>query len=68
MEMKMQNPAAPASAHRVPNSVALHKATQSFPMPLVAESLAVAMIANRYRLARPTARMVCELAGLGGRT
>lgn len=65
MIMKKVNPAALAGAHRVQNPVALRQATSIVNMPIAGESLAVAILANRYRLAVPTARAVCELAGIG---
>ena len=65
MNIKMKNPAALAGAHRVLNPVALSKATPIINMPIAGESLAVAIMANRHRLAIHTARIVCELAGIG---
>lgn len=65
MHLTMENPAALAGAHRVLNPVALSKATPILNTPITGESLAVAIMAHRYRLAIPTARTVCELAGIG---
>lgn len=65
MHKTMENPAALAGAHRVWNPVALRKATAILNTPIAGESLAVAILANRYCLAMPTARVVCELAGIG---
>jgi hypothetical protein len=35
--------------------------------PLNAKEFAAAIIASRFHLPLPTARVVCELAGIGGR-
>ena len=65
MHTAKKNPAALAGAHRVLNPVALSKATPILNTPIEGESLAVAIMAHRYRLSVPTARAVCELAGIG---
>lgn len=64
MFVEKMNPAAVVRAGSE-KSVALRQATCLTTTPNAGESLAVAIMANRYRLTIPTARAVCELAGIG---
>ena len=66
MKIAMKNPAALAGAHRVPKIKALASASDRNPIETSFESPAVRVIAARFRLSPYHARVVCELARIGG--
>lgn len=62
-----ENPAAlVGSANRVLNIKALAGVDVQNPTETLSESPAVHRIASRFRITVPHARVVCELAGIGG--
>ena len=64
---KTTNPAARAGANRVPEIAAIAKPLDLWnPTEVTSESPAARVLARRYRISVHHARVICELAGIGG--
>lgn len=69
MDHANKNPAALAGANRVDSQALSQALSQGFdrnPTETAPESLAVRMVAQRYRISIFHARTICQLSGIGG--